>query len=181
MLIIFIPPCIKLKEIIDLLILSGFPFQNLYRMVFSVLRKDSDLGVVDNKWTHCDIRLILLTIILPKGVKYLLLHVFTNFLIFSKAFVQLHSVIIDRFVKNSMPNRVKLVHPYSRSVVTFNLSLEKIFRPIQITLVFSLFIFKPDKFPYISRVFKADCKECWLPFNISVCSLLLHKNPCRNG
>ena len=35
-----------------------------------------------------------------------------------------------------MPNKVKLVHPHSKSVVTFNLSLENFFRPIQITLVF---------------------------------------------
>ena len=83
-----------------------------------------------------------------------------TFFIFSKAFVLLRSVIIDRFVENSMPHRVKLVHPHSRSMVTFNLSLENFFIPIQITLVFSLFIFKPDKFPNTSRVFKADCKEC---------------------
>ena len=69
-----------------------------------------------------------------------------------------------------MPNKVKLVHPHSKFVVMFNLSFENFFRPIQITLVFSLFIFKPDKFPYISRVFRADCKECWLPFSISVVS-----------
>ena len=69
-----------------------------------------------------------------------------------------------------MPNKVKLVHPHSKFVVTFNLSFENFFHPIQITLVFSLFVFKPDQFPYISRVFRADCKECWLPFSISVVS-----------
>ena len=67
-----------------------------------------------------------------------------------------------------MPNKVKLVHPHSKSMVTFNLSLEKFFCPIQITLVFFLFNFKPDTFPYISRVFRVNCKECWLSFSISV-------------
>ena len=79
-LIIFRPPCIWLKAVVDLLILSGFPFhKNLYKMVFNVLRNYFDLGREDNKWTHCDIRLILMTVILPRGVKYLLCHVFTSF------------------------------------------------------------------------------------------------------
>ena len=50
----------------DLLILSGFPFhKNEYKMVFSDLRNDSDLGIEDKRWTHCDIRLVLMTVILP--------------------------------------------------------------------------------------------------------------------
>ena len=28
----------------------------------------------------------------------------------------------------------------------------------------------PENFPYISRVFRADCKEWWLPCSISVVS-----------
>ena len=39
-------------------------------MVFNVLRNDSDLGREDNKWTHCDITLVLMTVILPRGAKY---------------------------------------------------------------------------------------------------------------
>ena len=35
-----------------------------------------------------------------------------------------------------MPNKVKSVHPQSKSVVTFILSLECFFHPIQIPLVF---------------------------------------------
>ena len=62
------------------------------------------------------------------------------------------------------------MHPQTKSVVTFILSLESFFRPIQITSVFSLFIFKPDKFLYISIVFNAYCKECWLPSSIRVAS-----------
>ena len=82
----------------------------------------------------------------------------------------MRSGINDKFVENSIPNKVKSVHVQSKSVVTFILSLECFFHPIQITLVFSLFIFKPDKVPYISRVFNADCKECWLPSSIRVVS-----------
>ena len=66
MLIIFIPPCILLKAMVDLLILSGFPFhKNEYKMVFIDLRNDSDLGKEDRRWTHCDIRFVLITVILP--------------------------------------------------------------------------------------------------------------------
>ena len=55
---------------------------------------------------------------------------------------------------------MKLVQRQSSFCDTFNLNFEKRFLPIQIILVFSLFIRNPEKLPKNSNVFNAACKEC---------------------
>ena len=60
--------------------------------------------------------------------------------------------------------------PHSSTALTFNLSLQNLFRPIQITLVFIAFIFNPDMEPNISRVFNAACKDYLKPSIINVVS-----------
>ena len=81
-------------------------------------------------------------------------------LVMCKVLVWLHSTIAGKSVKNSIPSRVKLLQPHPSSVETLNFSFENFFRPIKMTLVFPLFIFRPDISPYTSRVFDADCNEC---------------------
>ena len=49
-------------------------------------------------------------------------------------------------------------------------SLENRFCTIKMTLVISMFIFKPENVPYFFIIFKAVSNECWLLSKISVVS-----------
>ena len=76
----------------------------------------------------------------------------------------------SRFVEKSIPKRVNSEVSQSRFCAMDSLILEFLFLPIQTIFVFSLLIFKPEKVPNISKVFKADCKERSLPSKSKVVS-----------
>ena len=76
----------------------------------------------------------------------------------------------SRFTQKWRPRNLKLVQPQSSFCNTFNLNFEKHFLPIQIILVFPLFIRNPEKLPKISSVFNAASKECSVPSKKSVVS-----------
>ena len=67
-----------------------------------------------------------------------------------------------------MPNKVKLVHPHSKFVVTFNLSFEIFFRPIQITLVFSLFMFSLINFCISQEYLEPIVRSAYWDMKISI-------------
>ena len=64
-----------------------------------------------------------------------------------------------RFVEKLIPKRVNSEVSQSTFCAIDSLILEFLFLPIQTIFVFSLLIFKPEKLPNISKVFKDDCKE----------------------
>ena len=104
--------------------------------------------------------MLFITIIFPNGVNGLACHLQMSVLFFCNTLAKLISGIASISVKKSMPKRLNSDLPQSKHSVTLSLSFDSLFFPIQITFVFSLFIFSPEKFPKISMVFKAGCKEC---------------------
>ena len=65
-----------------------------------------------------------------------------------------------------IPKRVKIAAPHFKFLPTSNSHLEYLFFPIQTKLVLSVFIFKPDTDPKISKTFNAASRDCLLPSNI---------------
>ena len=101
--------------------------------------------------------MLFITVIFYNGVNGLVCHVRMSVLIFCNTLVKLISGIASIYVEKSMPKKLNSDLPQSKHSGTLSLSFYSLFFPIQITFVFSLFIFSPEKFPKISMVFKADC------------------------
>ena len=75
-----------------------------------------------------------------------------------------------KFTLKVIPRSTNSSLPRSRFTETLSLSLEYFFLPIYVTFVFSLFILRPDKFPYISSGLSTACSECCEPSKIKVVS-----------
>ena len=75
-----------------------------------------------------------------------------------------------RFAEKLIPKRRNSEVSKSRFCAMDSLILEFPFWPNQAIFVFSLLIFKPEKLPNISNIFKADSKERSLPSKSKVVS-----------
>ena len=145
------------EQTVALLILSGLLFQRNFKYsVFDSETNFSGIGKIRKIGINLESIKLFYTVIFPRGMNFLLCHTFRLLLAFSKILNKVISSIRFKFTLKAIPRSTNFTLPQSRFTEALILSLEYFFFRIHITFVFSLFILRPEKFPYISSVLSAD-------------------------
>ena len=100
---------------------------------------------------------VLITVIFPTGVKYLFRQLLSTFLLLFNALLKLRLSSFDKLTLYYNPKRQNSVQFHCKGTPHSNLFLEIFFDPAK--LLFSVSIFRPDRLPFISRVFNAASRE----------------------
>ena len=143
---IFNPPTSYPSHIPDLFILSVFPpHRKLNNSVFNSFKKlSSGSGRFNSKWVILERTKDFITVILPKGVTFLLEQAFKTFLISFSLFSKFIETISCKSVENMTPKTLNVAGFQVRPNSGINFICEFLRDPIQTATVLSILIIRPN-------------------------------------
>ena len=165
---IFNPPTSYPWHIPDLFILSVLPpHRKLNNSVFNSFNKLSGSGRLNSKWVISERTKDFITVILPKGARFLLDQAFKTFFISFSLFSKFIGTISCKLAENRTPKTLNIAGLQLRPTSGINFTCEFLRDPIQTATVLSILIIRPD-------IEAKRCKVCTHEQNGSILSSRKH-------